>query len=151
MKTVLIVDDEPDIRRLLTHTLENRGFRVLAAEGGLEALALAEAGTPDLIVLDVMMPGMDGHAVHDRLRSRPETATTPIVFLSAVGTFEEQATQMADEHVDYLSKPFSPADVAAHIEAMLDPSRSDDVARDRSSREARLQRIVNIMRREHGD
>jgi len=148
MKTVLVVDDEPSIQRLLTHTLESRGFRVVLADDGFAALALAETEKPDLIVLDVMMPELDGHQVHDRLRAREEFKTTPILFLSAVGTFEEQMTQMADEHADYIAKPFSPVEVAAHIDAMLDPARAEDVNRERSIREARLQRIVNIMRRE---
>ncbi|MDI6900589.1 MAG: response regulator [Anaerosomatales bacterium] len=147
-RTILVVDDEPNIQRLLTVALGNRGFNVVTADNGMEALGLAETEKPELIVLDVMMPKMDGHEVRKRLREREATRKTPILFLSAAGTFEEQVEQMADENVDYIPKPFKPSEVAEHIEAMLDPSRRDEVERERQRREAKLHTIVNIMHRD---
>lgn len=146
-RTILIVDDEPAIQRLLSVTLGNRGYEVITADNGAEALALADTAHPDLICLDVMMPRMDGHEVHDRLRARPATKDTPILFLSAAGTFEEQVLQMADEMVDYIPKPFSPAEVAERVGMMLDPAKRDAFLRERGKREATLNRIVRIMHR----
>lgn len=150
-RTILVVDDEPAIQRLLGVTLGNRGYEVLTADNGAEALAIAETEHLDLICLDVMMPRMDGHEVHDRLRARPATKGTPILFLSAAGTFEEQVAQMADELVDYIPKPFSPAEVAERVELMLDPARREAFSRERAKREAALHHIVRIMHREDGD
>lgn len=143
---ILVVDDEPNIQRLLTVALTNRGHTVLTASNGVEALGLVEAEKPDLIVLDVMMPQMTGHEAHDEIRRRG--IQTPILFLSAAGTFEEQVSQMQDDLTDYLPKPFKPSEVADHIEAMLDPKRREQVARERKQREAKLHHIVNIMHRD---
>lgn len=143
---ILVVDDEPNIQRLLTVALTNRGHTVLTASNGVEALGMVEAEKPDLIVLDVMMPQMTGHEARDELRRRGHQ--TPILFLSAAGTFEEQVSQMQDDLTDYLPKPFKPSEVADHIEAMLDPKRREQVARERKQREAKMHHIVNIMHRD---
>lgn len=149
MKRILVVDDESSIRRLLKVALTNRGFEVLEAEDGLQAMGVVAAEKPDLMVLDVMMPGLTGHEVHDRLRQRAETKELPILFLSAAGTFEEQHREIAaDPNADYLPKPFKPSEVADHIDAMLDPARRADFERERGRREAKLSKIVEIMHRD---
>lgn len=149
MRKVLIVDDEPSIRKLLTIALGNRGFEVIEAEDGLTALGAITSQKPDLVVLDVMMPGMTGHEVHERLRERAETKELPILFLSAAGTFEEQHRSIAsDPFSDYLPKPFKPSEVADHIDAMLDPARRAAFERERGRREAKLSKIVEIMHRD---
>jgi len=149
MKRILVVDDEPSIRRLLKVALTGRGFDVQEAEDGLQAMGMIAAEKPDLIVLDVMMPGLTGHEVHDRLRQRPETKELPILFLSAAGTFEEQHREIAaDPFSDYLPKPFKPSDVAEHITAMLDPAKRAAFERERRGREAKLNKIVEIMHRD---
>ena len=151
MKKVLVVDDEPSIRRLLSVALGNRGFEVFEAEDGLAALGAIKAHEPDLVVLDVMMPGMTGHEVHDKLRQREETKELPILFLSAAGTFEEQHRNIAsDPFADYLPKPFKPSEVADHIDAMLDPAKRAEFERERGRREAKLSKIVEIMHRDRG-
>ena len=151
MKKVLVVDDEPSIRKLLSVALGNRGFEVLEAEDGVSALGAITAQKPDLVVLDVMMPGMTGHEVHDQLRQRAETKELPILFLSAAGTFEEQHRNIAsDPFADYLPKPFKPSEVADHIDAMLDPAKRAEFERERGRREAKLSKIVEIMHRDHG-
>ncbi|MCL4078251.1 response regulator [Coriobacteriia bacterium Es71-Z0120] len=143
---ILVVDDEPNIQKLLTVALTNRGHEVVVASNGVEALAMVETEKPDLVVLDVMMPKMDGHQVRDEIRRRGNQV--PILFLSAAGTFEEQVEQMKDDNVDYIPKPFKPAEVADHIEAMLDPVRRAEFERERAKREAKLHTIVNIMHRD---
>lgn len=149
MKRVLVVDDESSIRRLLNVALTGRGFEVLEASDGLQALGVVAAEKPDLVVLDVMMPGMTGHQVHDKLRQDPATKELPILFLSAAGTFEEQYHEIAaDPHSDYLPKPFKPSEVADHIAAMLDPAKRAEFERERGRREAKLSKIVEIMHRE---
>jgi len=151
MKKVLVVDDEPSIRKLLSVALGNRGFEVLEAEDGVSALGAITAQKPDLVVLDVMMPGMTGHEVHDQLRQRAETKELPILFLSAAGTFEEQHRNIAsDPFADYLPKPFKPSEVADHIDAMLDPAKRAEFERERGRREAKLSKIVEIMHRDRG-
>jgi DNA-binding response OmpR family regulator len=151
MKKVLVVDDEPSIRKLLSVALGNRGFEVLEAEDGVAALGAITAQKPDLVVLDVMMPGMTGHEVHDQLRQRAETKELPILFLSAAGTFEEQHRNIAsDPFADYLPKPFKPSEVADHIDAMLDPAKRAEFERERGRREAKLSKIVEIMHRDRG-
>lgn len=146
MAKILVVDDEPNIRKLLQVALGNRDHKVITAENGVEALSSVEFDKPDLVVLDVMMPQMNGHQVREEIRKRGNKV--PILFLSAAGTFEEQVEQMQDDLVDYIPKPFKPSEVAEHIEAMLDPKRRDEVARERAKREAKLHTIVNIMHRE---
>ena len=149
MKRVLVVDDESSIRRLLNVALTGRGFEVLEAQDGLQALGAVAAEKPDLVVLDVMMPGMTGHQVHDKLRQDPATKELPILFLSAAGTFEEQYHEIAaDPYSDYLPKPFKPSEVADHISAMLDPAKRAEFERERGRREAKLSKIVEIMHRE---
>ncbi|MGB4593939.1 MAG: response regulator [Coriobacteriia bacterium] len=146
MAKILVVDDEPNIRKLLTVALSNRGHNVITAENGVEGVSSIEFDKPDLVVLDVMMPQMNGHQVREEIRKRGNNV--PILFLSAAGTFEEQVEQMQDDLVDYIPKPFKPSEVAEHIEAMLDPKRREEVARERTKREAKLHTIVNIMHRD---
>ncbi|MHB1340587.1 MAG: response regulator transcription factor [Coriobacteriia bacterium] len=146
MAKILVVDDEPNIQKLLTVALTNRGHKVITADNGVEALSSIEFDKPDLVVLDVMMPQMNGHQVREETRKRGNKI--PILFLSAAGTFEEQVEQMRDDLVDYIPKPFKPSEVADHIEAMLDPKRREEVARERTKREAKLHTIVNIMHRD---
>jgi two-component system sensor histidine kinase ChiS len=149
MKKILVVDDEPSIRRLLKVALTGRGFEVVEAEDGLQAIGMVESEHPDLVVLDVMMPGLTGHQVHDKLRQKPATKELPILFLSAAGTFEEQYKEIAaDPNSDYLPKPFKPSEVADHISAMLDPAKRAEFERERGRREAKLSKIVEIMHRD---
>jgi CheY-like chemotaxis protein len=88
---VLVVDDHPDIRLICAKALEQAGYRTVTAGSGDEALAALAADVPDLIVLDLMMPGMDGFTTAHLLRTRPETAHTPIIVLTAAPAAREQA------------------------------------------------------------
>ena len=116
--TVLLVDDEEDIVEVVSIPLEQEGYTVLKAFDGEEAL---EKATPDvdLIVLDIMMPGLDGYEVCKRLRSRAETETIPIIFLSAKIEEEDQVKGLMLGADDYLTKPVSPQVIMAHVKAVL--------------------------------
>ena len=115
---ILIVDDEEDVVEVLSHFLSQEGYNIHKAYDGEQALAKA---TPemDLIVLDIMLPGLDGYEVCRRLRSRVETETIPIIFLSAKIEEEDQIKGLMLGGDDYLTKPVSPQVVLAHAKAVL--------------------------------
>ena len=115
---VLLVDDEEDIVEVIGHFLEQEGYTVQTAHDGEEALEIAD-GDVDLIVLDIMMPGLDGYEVCKRLRSRVETETIPIIFLSAKIEEEDQIKGLMMGADDYLTKPVSPQVLVAHAKAVL--------------------------------
>ena len=120
-KTVLIVDDNPDIVRLLTMTLRAEGFRLLTATDGDAALAVARAERPDLLLLDWNMPGRDGLAVCRALRAEddPGLRHVPIVLLTAQAGAEDTAAGFAAGVTDYMTKPFKPTLVRARVHAWL--------------------------------
>ena len=117
--TVLIVDDEPDLVELLQYTLETEGFTVLTAHDGAEGLALAESERPDLLVVDIMMPRMDGVELTERLRENAQLRLTPILMLTArTGEHDEIAGLEAGAD-DYLPKPVSPRRLVSRVKALL--------------------------------
>jgi len=128
--TVLIVDDDPDIVRLLTMTLRSEGFRLLTASDGDAALAIARAERPDLLLLDWNMPGRDGLEVCRALRAEddPGLRHVPIVLLTAQAREEDTAAGFAAGVTDYVTKPFKPAHVRARVHAWLMRSRPDAAA-----------------------
>lgn len=115
---ILVVDDEEDVVEVVSHFLAEEGYNVEKAFDGEEAL---ERATPDidLIVLDIMLPGLDGYEVCKRLRSRVETETIPIIFLSAKTEEEDQVRGLMLGGDDYLTKPVSPQVIVAHVKAVL--------------------------------
>lgn len=115
---VLVVDDEEDVVEVVSHFLEEEGYRVDKAYDGEEALEKASSKT-DLIVLDIMLPGLDGYEVCQRLRSRVETETIPIIFLSAKTEEDDQIKGLMMGGDDYLTKPVSPQVIVAHVKAVL--------------------------------
>ena len=106
--TVLTIEDQPDIRRLIRMTLEFKGFKVLEAGNGEEGLALAQTGRPDLVLLDVLMPGIGGLSAAKRLRADPALHNIPIVMLSALGSASDIDAGLDTGASAYLTKPFSP-------------------------------------------
>lgn len=114
--TILVVDDEPAVRRVLSMRLQLGGFRVVCAEDGEEALTAFHREQPDLVVLDVMLPKLDGFAVCRRLRAE---SAVPIVFLSALDAIAEKVAGLDLGADDYLSKPFSPKELEARIQRIL--------------------------------
>ena len=116
---VLMVDDNPTNLQVLQATLEGQGYRLLAARDGPSALAVAAKAAPDLILLDIMMPGMDGYEVCRRLKSDPATCDIPVIFLSALEQTEDKVKGLQLGAVDYITKPFQPAEVIARVNTHL--------------------------------
>ena len=114
---LLVVEDEPNIRELLATSLRFAGFEVHTAGDGATALKLAEAERPDLLVLDVMLPDMDGFAVTRRLRDQGRQL--PVVFLTARDSTDDKITGLTVGGDDYVTKPFSLEEVVARIRAVL--------------------------------
>lgn len=121
---VLIVEDELDIRELVVHHLKREGYQVSAASSGEEALRQVQAAPPDLVLLDLMMPAMDGLEVCRRLRQDPATAMLPIVMLTAKGDEVDRVLGLEIGADDYVVKPFSPKELVARVRAVLRRSRS---------------------------
>ena len=107
-RTVLTIEDQPDIRRLIRMTLEFKGFKVHEAANGPEGLQQARNLKPDLILLDVMMPGMDGLTVSTTLAADPALRQIPVIMLSALGTADAVQAGLQTGVRAYLVKPFSP-------------------------------------------
>lgn len=119
MKKILIVDDEPDALKMVTLTLQAEGYQVVTGSDGEEALRLAQAEHPDLIMLDVMMPKLNGYEVARRLRRLPEFSQVPILFLSARGQVEDKVEGLRVGGNDYVTKPAAPQELAARVGVLL--------------------------------
>ena len=119
--SILVVDDDPSVRMLVTDVLETEGYEVHSVCDGYAALARVELEEPDCIVLDVMMPGIDGHAVLDQIRARTSTTHVPVVMLTA-NADDAQAWQAWSEGVDYfLTKPFEPDELVNYLSYLFTP------------------------------
>jgi two-component system response regulator ResD len=116
--TVLVVDDEPTIVEVVARYLERAGYETLEAGDGLEALRLAELHRPDLIVLDVMLPGVDGIEAMQRLHEGPGKPV-PVILLTARGEESDRLVGLRRGADDYVVKPFSPAELVARVDAVL--------------------------------
>jgi len=116
---ILVVDDEEDILELLKFNLSREGYQVLCAVSGEQALRLVRSENPDLIMLDLMLPGIDGLEVTRRLKNDPDTKNLPIVMLTAKGEEADIVTGLELGADDYITKPFSPRILIARIRAVL--------------------------------
>lgn len=119
MATILVVDDEEPIQELLRFNLEKEGYFVRVAKDGQEALQHVENDQPDLIVLDLMLPGMDGLEVCRKLRANPKFQQIPIIMLTAKGEEFDKVLGLELGADDYMTKPFSPRELLARIKARL--------------------------------
>ena len=120
MTQILIVDDDPNVRALVRDVLECEGYAVETVADGYAALRSIEACVPDCVVLDVMMPGMDGHEVLARIRARAGGAALAVVMLTAAAD-DNQAWQAWSGGVDYfLSKPFDPSELLRYLDHLFD-------------------------------
>lgn len=118
-KKILVVDDDIDLLELLRFNLKQAGFAIGTAGNGVEALKKARSIQPDLIVLDLMMPELDGFAVCEILRRNPSTASIPILMLSALSSELGRMAGLECGATDYMSKPFSPKTLICRIEELL--------------------------------
>ena len=123
---ILIVEDDRDIVDLLTYNLEEEGYEIQAALDGREGLALAYRQQPDLIILDIMLPGMDGFEVCRLLRADKSTGHIPIIILSARSQETDKVVGLELGADDYVTKPFSPRELIARIRAILRRNRNTE-------------------------
>lgn len=122
---ILVVDDEEDILELVRFNLSKEGYQTICAETGERAAEIARSELPDLIVLDLMLPGMDGLEVAKFLKYNPETENIPIVMLTAKGEESDVVTGLELGADDYVTKPFSPKILLARIKAVLRRKTAD--------------------------
>ena len=126
---VLIVEDEPDIRHLIAHHLAREGFKCREVATGTEALRAVRTATPDLIVLDLMLPEVGGLEVCRRLRADPATSAVPIIMLTAKSDEVDRVVGLELGADDYVAKPFSPKELVARVRAVLRRARPDATGR----------------------
>ena len=122
MKKVLIVDDEKLIVKATSLVLKLAGYSVLKAYNGPEGLERAAADNPDVIMLDIMMPGMDGWQVLERLKEKSETADIPVIIFTAKEHFRGRRRSLEAGAADYITKPFEPEDLVAALKRALEPA-----------------------------
>jgi DNA-binding response OmpR family regulator len=140
MKT-LIVDDEAPIRLLCRVNLEAEGIEVLEAADGASGLELARSEKPDAILLDVMMPGLDGWHVAERLLSEEGTSAIPIIFLTARADLRDRVRGMDAGGVDYITKPFNPLELAALVRSVVEAVQRGEREQLRTERIAELRAL----------
>ncbi|KAA3610606.1 MAG: DNA-binding response regulator [Calditrichaeota bacterium] len=125
-KKILIIDDEPDIIDLLSFNLENEGYRVSSAANGTDALALAESEKPDLILLDIMLPGKDGREIIREIRKNPLTENIAVIFLTAKDSEFDEVLGLELGADDYIVKPIRMRALIARIKAILRKSPNQE-------------------------
>lgn len=143
MTTILIADDDRKITDMLRRTLSYEGYRVLTAADGLEALAVAEAERPDAVVLDWLMPGVDGIEVARRLGA----GGPPVLMLSARDAIEDRVEGLESGAEDYLVKPFAPAELLARLKVLLRRARPSDDDRAVTYADLRLDPVTRAVSR----
>ena len=116
---ILVVEDEPDIRKLVNYNLVQERYKVLEAEDGEQALKIVQRDKPNLVILDLMLPGLSGLEVCKLLRERPDTAKLPILMLTAKAGEADRVVGLEMGADDYLAKPFSPRELVARVRAIL--------------------------------
>jgi len=118
-KRILLIEDDPSVLRAISYMLEKEGYDVLTAMNGLVGLRKAKEENPDLLILDVMLPGIDGFEVCHRLRAESQTAQLPILMLSAKGQAADRSTGLQVGADEYLTKPVERSVLLSKIEALL--------------------------------
>jgi len=118
-KKILVIEDDPSALRLVQYTLEQEGYQVLTATNGLAGIRKAQNEELDLIVLDIMLPGIDGFEICHRLRAEPQTAQLPILMLSAKAQEIDRATGLKVGADDYLTKPADPSEIISRVRTLL--------------------------------
>jgi DNA-binding response OmpR family regulator len=139
---VLVIDDEAPIRLLCRVNLEAEKIDVLEAEDGSEGLELARTEQPDVILLDVMMPGLDGWEVLQRLLDDEATREIPIVFLTARAELRDRARGLELGGVDYVTKPFNPTELAPLVQSLIERVKRGEREEIRKERIAELRDLL---------
>jgi two-component system, cell cycle response regulator DivK len=120
-KRILVVEDQPDNRRILRDMLSNAGYELVEAESGEEALTAVETQRPDLILMDIQLPVMDGYEATRRIRSNPELKSIPIIAVTSYALAGDEAKALAVGCNAYVTKPFSPRALLAKVQEHLAP------------------------------
>ena len=141
-ESILLVDDNPTNLQVLFQTLDGVGCKLLVAKNGEMALTIADKARPDLILLDIMMPGIDGYEVCRQLKSVPATTDIPVIFLSALGDTEDKVKGLQLGAVDYITKPFQPDEVIARVNTHLTIHR---LKREVESRKDQLEHELKVV------
>ena len=144
MTKVLIIDDEAPIRLLCRVNLEAEGMDVVEAPDGPTGLEVVEKERPDAILLDVMMPGLDGWSVAERLLENEDTREIPIVFLTARADLRDRARGMDLGGLDYITKPFNPVDLASLVEEVVSAVARGEREQLRSDKIAELRVLFEV-------
>jgi DNA-binding response OmpR family regulator len=142
MTRVLVVDDDAPIRLLCRVNLEAEGMHVLEAQDGPEGLEKARTARPDIVLLDVMLPQLDGWRVAEALISDPQTGGIPIVFLTARAEVRDRAKGLEIGGVDYITKPFNPLELASVIRELL---RRVELGEQDELRQEKLDRLRELL------
>ena len=129
--TLLIVDDQPNNIRVLAEIMQP-DYRILNVTNGMKALKIAREKRPDLILLDIMMPGTDGYQVCEELQAQPATKEIPVIFVTGWGQEQDAAKGLAAGAVDYITKPFSPSSIRARVRNHLLLKQMRDVLEERA-------------------
>jgi DNA-binding response OmpR family regulator len=140
-RTILVIDDEPGIIEIIEANLEGDGFKVISAPNGREGLERIKSDRPELVVLDVMMPEMDGWEVLRRVEQDPDTAGIPVIMLTAKAADEDYIHGLEEGAVEYLTKPFLPQELVNRIKItlmVLNPRMRDDRRRNLIAKRKRL-------------
>lgn len=116
---ILIVDDDPNALRLIGYALQRQGYEIIVAQNGQEGLAKAQGEKPNLVILDLMMPAMDGYEVLRRLRADPSTARVPVILFTAKSQVDDKIAGFEAGADDYLTKPVTPVELTARVKALL--------------------------------
>ncbi|MFO7963232.1 MAG: SpoIIE family protein phosphatase [Desulfobacterales bacterium] len=146
-ESILLVDDQPANLQVLMNTLERFGCKLLVAKTGEAALTIVEKAHPDLILLDIMMPGIDGFEVCRRLKAHPDTRKIPVIFLSALDETEDKVRGLQLGAVDYIAKPFQPEEVIARVNTHLTIHKLSRAVREqRDELEHELNVVAQIQR-----
>jgi DNA-binding response OmpR family regulator len=144
MTTVLVVDDEAPIRLLCRVNLEAEGMEVLEAADGQSGVEMARERAPDVILLDVMMPGRDGWAVADELLADERTRSIPIVFLTARADVRDRARGLDLGGLDYITKPFNPIELASLVRRVVAAVERGEREALRSEKLAELRELFDV-------
>ena len=141
---VVVVEDEADIQDVIAYNLKRDGYEVLTASRGDEGLSLIQAKMPDLVILDLMLPGIDGLTICQQLRTDPKTKNLPIIILSAKEEEADVVIGLGFGADDYVPKPFSPRELLARVKAVLRRSSSQETVKQDQIRRGEL--IIDIDR-----
>ncbi|MBT3240727.1 MAG: response regulator [Chloroflexi bacterium] len=144
-KSILIVDDDIDTLQLVGTMLEQKGYEIIAANNGEKALQITENKIPDLIILDIMMPGIDGYEVTRRLRAIEETSIVPIILFSAKSQADDKVIGYEAGADDYLTKPTHPTELVSRVEAALEKSENNNLELIETEKNVKQGKLIGIV------